>query len=211
MTVAAGVERDFDRTDAPWLARGGFRIGVITAIAVLLMSLVTRFTDGIIETVLKVVILAVGTYIVAFLPGTWTRARTIEGIAGAAAIGLAGTVVYLLIDVLPVVGLQAIGTYTNRWREIGGGSNWWYHPVWWMVGTFIPWMGAFMLSNQAARGGENAPRAAGLVAVLALVIGAVAILFGFPRAGWNVPTFGVAILPALALGALITGLGLRRE
>lgn len=210
MTVAAGFERDFDRTDAPFIARGGFKIGVITAVSVLLFSLVTRFTDGVIESVLKVLILAAGTYAVTFFPGVWTRARTIEGIAGAAAIGLAGTVVYLLIDVLPVIGLQSIGTYTNRWREVGGGSNWWYHPVWWMVGTFLPWMGAFMLSNQAARGGVNVPRAAGLVAVLTLVVGAAAILFGFPGAGWNVPTFGIAILPALALGTLITGLGLRR-
>jgi hypothetical protein len=210
MSAAVRFETNIDQTDVPSIVRGAVKIGLLTAIVVLLVSLVSRYTDGIVEAGLQVVLIALGTYALTFLPGQWTQARTIEGIAGAAGIGLAGAVVYLIVDVLPVIGLQSIGTYSNRWRAIGGGSNWWHHPVWWMVGTFVPWMGAFMIANQAARGGVNVPRAAGLVAVLTLVVGAVATLFHFPGAGWNVPTFGVAILPALALGTLITGLGQRR-
>ena len=92
------------------------------------------------------------------LPGIWTRARTIEGIAGAAGIGLGAAFVFLLVD---VVLLQNIGTYTNRWWQIGG-SNWWYHPIWWMVGTFLPWLGAWILANQAERNGRiSAPAAFG--------------------------------------------------
>ena len=210
MSSAVGYEQDIDQTDIPLVVRGAVKIGLVTAIAVVLFSLVTRFIGGPLETVLKVAIIAVGTFIVTFWPGLWTRARSIEGIAGAAGIGLAGAVVYLFIDVLPFIGLQALDVYTNRWRAIGGGSNWWYHPVWWMVGTFLPWMGAFMIANQAARDGVNVMKAAGLVTVLALVLGAVAVLVHFPGARWNVPTFGVAILPALALGTAITGLGRRR-
>jgi hypothetical protein len=207
MSSAVELERDIDRTDVPWVVKGAVKIGLITAIAVLLYSLVSRFTNGVVESALKVLIIAAGTYLVTFLPGQWTRARTIEGIAGAAGIGLAGTVVYLLID---VTLLQTIGTYTNRWREIGGGSNWWYHPVWWMVGTFLPWMGAFMIANQAARGAVSVPKAAALVTVATLVLGALAVVLHVPHAGWNVPTFGVAIIPALAVAAAITGLGQRR-
>jgi hypothetical protein len=117
-------------------------------------------------------------------------------------------VVFLLVD---VVLLQKIGTYTNRWRAIGGGSNWWYHPVWWMVGTFLPWMGAFILSNQAARGGASVGKAAALVAVLALAFGALGVVLHVPYAGWNLATFAVAVLPALAAATAITGLGLRRS
>jgi hypothetical protein len=207
MSSAVELERDIDRTDVPYIVRGAVKIGLITAIAVLLYSLVSRFTNGMIESALKAFIIAAGTYLVTFLPGEWTRARTIEGIAGAAGIGLAGTVVYLLID---VTLLQNIGTYTNRWRAIGGNSNWWYHPVWWMVGTFAPWMGAFMIANQAARGGVSVPKAAGLVAVVALVLGALAVVLHVPHAEWSVPTFGVAIIPALAVATAITGLGQRR-
>ena len=207
MSSAVELERDIDRTDVPFIVRGAVKIGLITAIAVLLYSLVSRFTSGVVESALKVLIIAAGAYLVTFLPGQWTRARTIEGIAGAAGIGLAGTVVYLLID---VTLLQTIGTYTNRFREIGGGSNWWYHPVWWMLGTFLPWMGAFMIANQAARGGVSVRKAAGLVAVVALVLGALAVVLHVPHAEWSVPTFGVAIIPALAVATAITGLGQRR-
>ncbi len=210
MSSAVGYEQDIDQTDVPLIVRAAVKIGLVTAIAVLLFSLVTRFIGGPLETALKVAIIAVGAFIVTFLPGLWTRARSIEGIAGAAGIGLAGAVVYMLIDVLPFIGLQALDVYTNRWRAIGGGSNWWYHPVWWMAGTFLPWMGAWMIANQAARGEVSVMKAAGLVTVLALVLGAVAVLVHFPGAQWNVPTFGVAILPALALSTAITGLGRRR-
>lgn len=207
MSSAVELERDIDRTDVPYVVRGAVKIGLITAIAVLLYSLVSRFTNGMVESALKVFIIAAGTWLVTFLPGQWTRARTIEGIAGAAGIGLAGTVVYLLID---VTLLQNIGTYTNRWRQIGGGSNWWYHPVWWMVGTFLPWMGAYMIANQAARGSVSVPKAAAIVTVATLVLGALAVLLHVPHAEWNVPTFGVAIIPALAVATAITGLGSRR-
>ena len=115
--------------------------------------------------------------------------------------------VYLIID---VTLLQNIGTYTNRWRQIGGGSSWWYHPVWWMLGTFLPWMGAFMIANQAARGGVSVRRAALLVTVVTLVLGSLAVVLHVLHAKWNVPTFGVAIIPALAVATAITGLGQRR-
>lgn len=207
MSSAVELERDIDRTDVPYIVRGAVKIGLITALAVLLYSLVSRFTNGVVESALKTIIVVAGAYLVTFLPGQWTRARTIEGIAGAAGIGLGGTVVYLLLD---VTLLQNIGTYTDRWRAIGGGSNWWYHPVWWMVGTFLPWMGAFMIANQAARGGVSIGKAVGLVVVAALVLGALAVLLHVPHAGWNVPTFGVAIMPALAVATVLTGLGQRR-
>jgi hypothetical protein len=204
MSSAVRFEQDVDYTDVGHIARKGVVIGLVTALAVLLFSLVQRFTGGIIESVLCAAILIAGIHLLTFLPGQWTRARTIEGIAGAAGIGLAGTVAFLLID---VVLLQSIGTYTNRWRAIGGGSNWWYHPVWWMVGTFLPWMGAFILANQARKGGVNVTMAAGLVAGLTVVFGVLAIVLGIPHAGPNLGTFAVAVLPALAAATGITALG----
>ncbi|MGH7526570.1 MAG: hypothetical protein ACREMX_07680, partial [Gemmatimonadales bacterium] len=122
-------------------------------------------------------------------------------------IGLAAAVVFLLID---VVLLQNIGTYTNRWHEIGG-SNWWYHPVWWMVGTFLPWMGAWILANQAARTGRvSVPAAFGTAVAFALVAAIAAVLVGFPGARWTLATFGVAFLPGLALATALSSLGIKR-
>jgi hypothetical protein len=142
------------------------------------------------------------------LPGLWTRARFIEGIAGAAGIGLAATGVFLLLDVML---LQNIGTYTDRWYAIGGGSNWWYHPVWWMAGTFLPWMGAWILANQTVRDGKPSAGVAFLTVVgLAVLSAVVGILIGVPEARWTLGTFGVAFLPGLALAALVTSIGKRR-
>jgi len=144
---------------------------------------------------------------VSMLPGLWTRPRTIEGIAGAAGIGLGATGVFLLLDVML---LQNIGTYSDRWYQIGGGSNWWYHPVWWMVGTFLPWMGAWILANQTVRNGRPAVGAAfGIALVLSIVVAVLAVLFGFPGARWTLGTFAVAFLPGLALAAIVSGIGKR--
>ena len=208
MTSTAELNRDYDLTGVPAIVAGSVKLGLLEGIAVLLFSLASRLLDGVVETIVCGIILIVGLVAVSMLPGLWTRPRTIEGIAGAAGIGLGATAVFLLVD---VVLLQNIGTYTNRWYEIGGGSNWWYHPVWWMVGTFIPWMGAWLLANQTNRNGHPSVGQGLITAlVLAVLIGAAATLLGFPGAHWGLGTFAVAFLPGLALATLISGIGKRR-
>ncbi len=185
MHSAVEVRGDHDLTDVPAIVRGSVKLGLLEAVIVI-----------------------VGLAGVTFLPGTWTRPRTIEGIAGAAGIGLGAAVVFLLID---VTLLQNIGTYGHRWLELGGGSNWWYHPVWWMVGSFLPWFGAWMLAHQLVRRGAMSPAAAFVSALAcAVALAVVAVLVHFPGAGWNLGTFGVAFVPGLALATLLTGLGTRR-
>ena len=205
MTSTADLRREYDTTAVPWIVLGSVKLGLLETILVLLFSLASRFLVGIIETVVCGILVLIGLAAVTMLPGFWTRARTIEGIAGAAGIGLGAAGVFLLLD---VTLLQNIGTYNNRWYEIGGGSNWWYHPVWWMVGTFLPWMGAWLLANQAARKGRPAVAIGLLTAfLLALLTGAVAILLGFPGARWTLGTFAVAFLPGLVLATMISAIG----
>lgn len=207
MDSAAELHGDHDLTDIPSIVRGAVLLGMFETVAVLLISLAFRFLAGPFETIVLAVLLLLGLAPVTLLPGIWTRARTIEGIAGAAGIGLGAAFVFLLLD---VILLQHIGTYTNRWWQIGG-SNWWYHPIWWMVGTYLPWFGAWILANQAERNGRiSAPAAFGTAIAFAIVAGVVAVLIGFPRAGWNLPTFGVAFLPGLALAMALSALGGRR-
>ena len=207
MDSAAELHGDYDVTDVPSIVRGSVLLGLFEAVVVLLLSLASRFLAGPLETVVLAVLLLLGLAPVTLLPGIWTRARTIEGIAGAAGIGLGATFVFLLVD---VVLLQHIGTYTNRWWQIGG-SNWWYHPIWWMVGTFLPWMGAWSLANQVERNGRiSAPAAIGTAVVFAVAVGSVAVLVGFPGARLNLATFGVAFLPGLALATALSALGGRR-
>ncbi len=207
MDSAAELHRDHDVTDVPSIVRGAVLLGLFESVMMLLFSLATRFLWGPLETVVLAILLLVGVGCVTLLPGIWTRARTIEGIAGAAGIGLGAAFMFLLVD---VILLQNIGTYTNRWWQIGG-SNWWYHPIWWMMGSFLPWLGAWILANQAERNGRISAAAAFGTAVGFAVVAAIAgILIGFPGADWNLPTFGLAFLPGLALATALSALGTRR-
>ena len=207
MHSAVEARGEYDLTDVPSIVAGAVRLGLFEAVVVLLFSLASRFLDGPVETIVLALILLVGLAGVTLVPGVWTRPRTIEGIAGAAGIGLGATFVFLLID---VVLLQHIVTYTNRWYEIGK-ANWWYHPVWWMVGTFLPWMGAWILANQLERNGRvSLPAAFGTAVGFAVLAAVVAVLVGFPGARWALPTFGVAFLPGLALATALSALGTRR-
>ena len=208
MTSTAELNNENDHTAVPWIVAGSVKLGLIEAGLVLLFSLASRFLGGVAETIVCGLILLAGLAAVTMLPGLWTRALTIEGIAGAAGIGLGATGVFLLLDILL---LQNIGTYGNRWYEIGGGSNWWYHPVWWMVGTFMPWLGAWILANQKAKSGSSSVANGLIVAfLLTIFMAIVAIFLGFPGARWSLGTFAVAFLPALALATIGSAIGKRR-
>ena len=208
MSAVVQPATGMEQTDLPLIRRTSVQLGAIECGFILAAGMVSKYLDGPVEQILLTLLITAGVLAVTFLPGIWTGARTIEGIASAAGIGLAATIVFLLVDVSI---FQPIGLWSNRWREIGGGSNWWYHPVWWMVGTYLPWFGAFTLANQAAKSGRSSPVAAAITALgCALVLGVVAVLVHFPGAGWNLPTFGLAFLPGLALATLVSGLGARR-
>lgn len=208
MSSAVRADSGTDLTDLPYVLRSAVTLGVITAVVVVAMSFITRFLAGAAEFGLGALVLVAGLTAVTFLPGSWTRPRTIEGIAGAAGIGLAASVVFLVID---VSALQTTGIYTNRWREIGGGSNWWYHPVWWMVGTFLPWMGAQILASQARSGAVSIAKGMVTALALSIVCWVLAVLLHFPGAGWNLGSFGVAFLPGVTLAAVLGALGGRRS
>jgi len=88
--MASSVElvQDYDRTDVPHIVRCSIQLGILESVFVLACSLITRFLEGPAETIPLALVLIVGLALVSGLPGIWTRARTVEGIAGAAGIGL---------------------------------------------------------------------------------------------------------------------------
>ncbi len=208
MATAARIDSPFDTTEVPRIVRGSILLGLAQAVCVFLVSVINKNLDGTADHALTAMVVAVGATVTIFWPGILTRPRTIEGIAGAAGIGLGASWAFLGFD---VAILQPLHTYTNRWAQIGGFSYWWYLPVWWMVGTYLSWMGGWILSNQANRSGSvSLPSSIGLVGLLTGGCGALATMLHFPGAGWNVPTFALAVLPALALGTLVTGLAGKR-
>ena len=192
-----------DRSDFRTVTMGGVLIGVVTGVAVVLVVAASRtLAAGVaVGGVQALVVLAAGV-VVAFLPAQWTAARETEGIAGAAAVGLVGTVVFSAID---IVLLRPFKAYPWTWDAIGGGSSWWYLPVWWMLGTFLAWMGGIVTASQAARGAEQATlgRCALPAVAGALVVAAIARLAGLavslPAATGGAFTIVVAALGLVAL------------
>jgi hypothetical protein len=209
MTSAMAVDTSHDQTDLPNILRAGVKLGLLQCVLIAAFGVLQPRIAGVAELVICGLILLIGLAATIVLPGMWTRARTIEGIAGAAGIGYAAAIVFLIVD---VTLFQPLHLYSNRWLEIGGGSNWWYHPVWWMVGTFVPWMGAWIQANQTAKNGSASPVVVVLVSfVLAAICLAIGILLGVPHAAWGLGGFAVAILPALALYTTLSHIGIRKS
>lgn len=208
MATAVQLEGNYDNTELRRVVRGSITLALVQAVIVVIVSIINKSLDGTVDRALSGVFVFIGAMVTIFYPGMLTRPRTIEGISGAAGIGLGATWVFLLIDAFL---LQTFHVYTSRWREIGGGSIWWYLPVWWMVGTYLSWMGGWILANQARKSGESSIGSAViLVTITSAVCGVIAAVTHFPGAGWNVPTFAIALLPGLAVANVVSALGSRR-
>jgi len=188
-----------DRSDFRTVTVGGAKIGVATAIAVVAFLAALRLVPiagGLRGGVLVLIVLAAG-LAAAFLPAEWTAARSTEGIAGAAAVGLVGTVVFSAID---IVLLRPFKAYPWTWDAIGGGSTWWYLPIWWMLGTFLAWMGGIVTaaSGEATLARRALPAVAGTI-IVAAIGRLAAIPVAFPVITGAAFTL---VLAALALVAL---------
>src|SRR5256885_3438631 len=83
-----------DRSDFRTVMVGGTQVGVLTAVAVVVFLFVSRQVTAVVpQRVLEALVVLATGLAVSFLPARLTQARHVEGIAGAAAIGLWGTVV----------------------------------------------------------------------------------------------------------------------
>jgi len=154
-----------DRSDFTHILVSGTIVGTATAVAVILFLLVSRnLPAGMLTSLLLMLIVLAGGVAAAFLPAFYASSRGVQGIASAAAIGLWGTVVFMAID---IVLLRPFKAYPWTWDAVGGGSTWWYLPIWWMLGTLIAWMGALVTAGRAARGGNTAIRSVAIAPVVA--------------------------------------------
>jgi hypothetical protein len=191
----------WDRSDFRTVTVGGAVVGLITAAAVVAFVLVSRNVGASVpQRVVESLIVAAAGIAVSFLPAWWTAARHTEGIAAAAATGLAGTVVFMAVDILLLRPWKA---YPWTWDAIGGGSTWWYLPTWWMLGTFLAWMGGIITAGRAARGEERlAPlvlTVIGGTALLAVVAQIAGLRLGLPVETGAAFTITMAVLAAVTL------------
>ena len=152
-----------DRSEFRHVLQSGTIVGAATAVAVVLFLAVSRnLSPGMVTSIALMVIVLAGGVAAAFLPGFFAASRTVQGVASAAGIGLWGTITFMAID---IILLRPFRAFPWTWDAIGGGSTWWYLPIWWMLGTFVAWMGGIVTAGRAARGGDTSIRSLAIPAV----------------------------------------------
>jgi hypothetical protein len=167
-----------DRSEFRNVLASGTVVGAITGVSVVAFIAMSRILPaGLGRDLLESVLVLAAGVAVSLLPGQRAVARTVEGVAGAAAIGLWGTVVFMAID---IVLLRPFKAYPWTWDAIGGGSTWWYLPIWWMLGTFLAWMGGMFTAARSARGDVSMAQLAVPVVVGAVVVTVASKLLGCP-------------------------------
>ena len=199
MTTATTV----DRSEFRHILFSGTVVGLVTAAAVIAFLVVSRLLPaGIVPALLGTLIVLVAGVSAAFLPAFFATSRTTQGIASAAAIGLWGTIVFMAVD---IVVLRPLHAFPWTWDAVAGGSTWWYLPIWWMLGTFLAWMGGIVTAARARRGAEISIRALALPVVVGAA--AIALILSLARLHIYLPVGAGAgfavVLTGRALGAIV--------
>lgn len=201
MPMTTSAVPDTDRYDFRHILVSGTKVGLIAGVSVVAFLVISRrLAAGVPQTILEVLIVLLAAVLVSLLPGQWVGSRGTEGVAGAAAVGLWGTVVFMAFD---IVLLRPFKAYPWTWDAIGGGSTWWYLPMWWMLGTFVAWMGGMLTAGRNTGGSASFGQIAVPVVAGTVVLAVAAKLTVIPVA-WPVLTGGayVVSLTALALWSL---------
>ena len=199
MTTATTV----DRSEFRHILFSGTIVGLVTSAAVIAFLVVSRLLPaGIVPALLGTLIVLAAGVSAAFLPAFFATSRTTQGIASAAAIGLWGTIVFMAVD---IVVLRPLHAFPWTWDAVAGGSTWWYVPIWWMLGTFLAWMGGIVTAARARRGAEISIRALALPVVVGAA--AIALILSLARLHIYLPVavgagFAV-VLTGRALGAIV--------
>jgi len=181
--TASATSTTIDRSDFRHILVSGTKTGAAVALAVIVYLAVSRLVPpGIVRALLQTIVVLAGAVAAAFLPAHFAVARTIQGVAGSAAIGLWGTIVFMAID---IILLRPFRAFPWTWDAIGGGSTWWYLPIWWMLGTFVAWMGGLLTASRATRGGDTSIRALALPILIGAAV--IALSLALARVGIYLP------------------------
>jgi hypothetical protein len=151
MTAVAEIH-DVDRSAANFIVGNGAKLGVITTLGVVVFALLSRSLEGTAEMVVQSTLILVGGIVVSFLPALWIRSRSMDGMAWAMLVALLGGLFFTVID---TAALRPLELYHWTWDAIGGGSGFWYIPVWWLLSAYLAGLGALLVKNNSD-GEQNA-------------------------------------------------------
>src|SRR5437660_10324344 len=112
-----------DRSEFRHILFSGTIVGLITAATVIVFLVLSRLLPaGIVMSLLGALIVLAGGISAAFLPAFFATARSVQGIASAAAIGLWGPIVFMAADSIVVGPLHAMPW---TWDAASGGRTRW--------------------------------------------------------------------------------------
>jgi len=190
------------RDDLRTILGGGILLGLLTAVGVVLFALLSRALSGSAETVVQSLLILAGGALFSYLPAFRVRPREVDSIAWAALIGLLGALAFTVLD---MVLLRPLNVYHWTWDQIGGGSGFWYIPVWWMGSATLAWLGAWIYSIANAKRATTAHSLALhtlLIALAVFVILTVVRIAPFASAIMAL-SFCLALLIHLSLTAIL--------
>ncbi|MFQ5703008.1 MAG: hypothetical protein ACE5HT_03210 [Gemmatimonadales bacterium] len=148
---------------------GGLKLGIITALGVTVFALVSRVLEGTPETVVQSLLVLAGGVIFGFLPAVWLRPSEVDSIAWSSLVGLLGALTFTIID---TAVLRPLHLYHFTWDLIGGGSGFWYIPVWWMGSAVTAWLGSwsYAIAGDPAKLTSTVAQTLGLALVIFLIL-----------------------------------------
>jgi len=182
------------RADVRTIVGGGIALGLCTAVGVVVFALVSRALSGTAEVVVQSILILAGGVVFGYFPAALVRPREVDSIAWASLVGLLGALAFTVVD---TAILRPLGVYHWTWDAIGGGSGFWYIPVWWMGSAVLAWLGSWVYSI------SQRPREAGITAPAAQTVLIAIILFAIlviSRVGpWSSAIMALAFALALVV------------
>ncbi len=157
------------------IVTSGVKLGVITALGVTVFALLSRTMAGTSETVVQSLLVLVGGVVFSFLPAIWMRPTDVDSIAWSALVGLLGALTFTVLD---TAILRPLNMYHFTWDQIGGGSGFWYIPVWWMGSAVLAWLGSWLYAIMNRDGQVNLVSTIGQTLVMALVLFGILVMTG---------------------------------
>ena len=175
--TSADQSADTIQSSVRIIVHGGVKLGFMTSVGVVAFALVSRVTGGAAELIIQSVFVLAGGALFSYLPAAWVKPRDVDSIAWTSLTGLLGALTFTVVD---TVILRPLNVYHWSWDQIGGGSGFWYIPVWWMGATVLAWLGAWIYSAESRSGSVNLS-----VVAAKTVIGSVVlfVIVGILRVG----------------------------
>jgi len=194
-----------ERSDPRSIVGGGAILGVITAIGVFVFALISRPMEGMAETVVQSLFVVVGGGVFAYFPSMRIRPRSVDSIAWTALTGLMGALVFTAID---TAILRPLNVYYWTWDAIGGGSGWWYVPVWWMGSAVLAWLGGWVTANVASGGSVSLPALVVQSMIITVVVFGILVVTSISP--FHAGTMALAVALGLVIHVVVTSLMNRR-